>query len=594
MIRPSGVIERPVVKLDGALLSAELLDDLIDVRVETTVSRPAQVALRFYDHEFDVLDDTKMAIGRAIEVSFLATGERAAVTLFVGEVTSLGVESGPDDVPITVITGQDLSHRLGRNSRQRVFANQTYSDMVRTIASENGLRCEMAATTIHFEHMTQYVDDGAFIDEICRRCGLIWQVNDKTLRVKEATLGTAVATLDRGNTLRRFRAQFDSAELADEVQVRSWDPKSKREIVAVSSTSQPSLSSASLVTDSRRAASSSFRAVKHTGANVTTSPDEATLMAKSLQVRSMGDELRVRGEADGHPSVVAGVTVEITRVGSKLSGNYFVTAAEHIYSTRDYVTRFSCGGGHPSKLADLVGAGQRPSSQRVGALIGVVTNVGKEEFSGMVKVKLPTVGADLESAWARVVTPGGGSGRGLQLMPSINDEVLVVFENGDMSRPFVLGGLWNPLDKLPFPGYITGSDVTEWTLADRGGHAFSFRSGTGDDKRNVELKLADGKTKLFVGQDKIELWAADGKPLQLKSGQGSITITGNGEIEIKGAKITIVGTQEVTGKAPKIELSADATMKLQGQAGLELKSAATAKLDGGGMTEIKGGIVKVN
>ena len=179
-------------------------------------------------------------------------------------------------------------------------------------------------------------------------------------------------------------------------------------------------------------------------------------------------------------------------------------------------------------------------------------------------------------------------------MPSVNDEVLVVFENGDMRRPFVLGGLWNPKDKVPFNNYLTGSNVTEWTLKDRVGHAMSFRSGDGDNKRNVELLLADGKTKLFLGQDKVELWADQGKPLQLKSGQGSITITANGDIEIKGNKITITGTQEIAAKATSVKLNADATMSLQAQATLELKSSASAKLDGGGMTEIKGGIVKVN
>ncbi len=594
MTRPSGVIERPALKFGGALLSVEKMNNLLDVRVETTVSRPAQASLRFFDREFDLLDDSTMAIGGTIEVGFIATGVMTATTIFLGEITSLGVESGPDDTPITVVTAHDLAHRLGRNSRQRVFAQQTYKDMVTKIAGENGLRADIAPLTIVYEHMTQYVDDGAFVDEICRRCGLIWQMDGHTLKLREAKLApNAVATLDRGETLRRFRAQFDSAEVADQVEVRSWDPKSKQQILATSSSPPASLSSAPLVTSSRRATTSSFRAVRQTGANVTASTDEATLMAESLHARSMGDELRVRGEADGDPKIVAGATIEINRVGTKLTGKYFVTSAEHVYSGRDYVTRFSCGGGHPAKLADLVGA-RTPPPQRIGALIGVVTNVGKDEFAGLVKVKLPTVGADLESAWARVVTPGGGSGRGLQLMPSVNDEVLVVFENGDMSRPFVLGGLWNPRDHLPFPGYVTNSEVTEWTLRDRGGHSFSFRSGDADTARNVELKLADGKTKLFVGQDKVELWAAEGKPLQLKSGQGSITITANGDIEIKGNKVSITATQDLTGKGMKVELTADTAVKVQANTALELKASASAKLDGGGMTEVKGGIVKIN
>ena len=32
-------------------------------------------------------------------------------------------------------------------------------------------------------------------------------------------------------------------------------------------------------------------------------------------------------------------------------------------------------------------------------------------------------------------------------MPSINDEVLVMFEDGDLRRPVVLGAMWNGKDK---------------------------------------------------------------------------------------------------------------------------------------------------
>ncbi len=593
MTRPSGVIPRPKIQLNGALLPVELLNDLIDVRVETAVSRPAQAMLRFNDYEYALLDRREMAIGTSLEISFFAVDEATPTSVFVGEVTSLGVEAGPDDIPIMVITAQDLAHRLGRNSRQRVFANQTYKDMITKIASENGLQPKVPALTIQFEHITQHVDDAAFINEICRRCGLIWVVEGKTLTLSEPKLGSSIVELKRGENLRRFRAQFDSAEVAEGVTVRGWDPKSKKDIASKSSSKPAALSSAPLVSSSRTASASSFTADKLTGTNVTQSLDEAKLLAASLHTRSMGDELRVRGEADGDPNIRAGRTVTIGKVGTKLSGDYFVTSAEHVYSGRDYVTRFVCAGVQPAKLADLVG-GSPPEWQRFGAVIGVVSNVGQSEFTGMVKVKLPTIGENLESAWARVVTPGGGATRGLQMMPSVDDEVLVVFEHGDMRRPFVLGGLWSPKDKLPFDKFLTGSDVTEWVIRDRSGHALSFRSGQEDNKKNVELLLADTKTKLYVGHDKVELWANQGKPLQLKSGQGSITITANGDIEIKGNKITITGTQEIAAKATSVKLNADASMSLQAQATLEIKSSATAKLDGGGMTEIKGGVVKVN
>ena len=391
MTRPSGVIERPKILINGAMMAVELLNDLVDLRVETTVSRPAQATLRFNDYDFAILDDTKLSIGTMLDISFVAIDESSPSSIFLGEVTSLGIEAGPDDVPITVVTAQDLAHRLGRNSRQRVFANQTYADMVRVIARENGLAVKLGDLTIQYEHITQYVDDAAFITDICRRTGMIWRVDGRTLTLEDPELGSPVVELNRGENLRRFRAQFDSAEVTDQVTVRSWDPKTKQEISSVNGTKPASLTTASLVTSSRTDSTRAFRANKQTGANVSGSRDEATLMARSLHTRSMGDELRVRGEADGEPKIVAGSTIKIGKVGTKLSGNYFVTSAEHIYSGRDYVTRFSCGGGHPAKLADLVGGGS--GAQHIGAVIGVVSNVGKDQEAGMVKVKLPTVGA---------------------------------------------------------------------------------------------------------------------------------------------------------------------------------------------------------
>lgn len=593
MTRPAGVIERPEVKIDGTPVSVEVLDALIDLRVESTVSRPAQATLRFYDNNFELIDSAKMAIGAEIRIGLASTGQTTTSPVFVGEVTSIGIESGPDDSPILMLTAHDKSHRLGRASKQRVFAKQSYSDMIRTIAQEHGLQVAVTGLTTMVDHITQNVDDAAFLTEICRRSNVIWSVTASKLSVLPAALTGPICTLERGESLRRFRAQFDSAEFTEKVTVRSWDPKTKQAIVSVHAQKPASLTTSTLVSGSRTKTSSSFGAERLSGANVTASTSEADLVAQSLHGRLVSDELRVRGEADGDPAIAAGCTVKVERVGTKLSGNYFVTSAEHVYSGRDYVTRFTCGGVQPSTLADLVG-GSAPSGHRLGAIIGVISAVGAGAEVGMVKVKLPTIGEEIESDWARVVSPGAGKSRGMQVMPTIGDEVLVVFENGDLRRPFVLGGLWNAKDTVPVSEFKTGNEVTDWSITSLVGHSLSFRSGQQPNKRNIELLLADGKTKLFLGEDKVELWANEGKTLQLKSGQGSITITAKGEIEIKGSKITLTGTQELAGKAPMVKLNADARMALEAGATLELKGSASAKLDGGGMTEVKGGLVKIN
>ncbi len=53
------------------------------------------------------------------------------------------------------------------------------------------------------------------------------------------------------------------------------------------------------------------------------------------------------------------------------------------------------------------------------------------------------------TGWVRMVTPHAGSDRGFMFMPEIGDEVLLAFEQGDPERPFVLGCLWNGVDKAP-------------------------------------------------------------------------------------------------------------------------------------------------
>jgi phage baseplate assembly protein gpV len=51
--------------------------------------------------------------------------------------------------------------------------------------------------------------------------------------------------------------------------------------------------------------------------------------------------------------------------------------------------------------------------------------------------------------WARVATPMAGMARGTFFIPQIGDEVLVAFNHGDVREPFIIGSVWNTLDRPP-------------------------------------------------------------------------------------------------------------------------------------------------
>lgn len=60
-----------------------------------------------------------------------------------------------------------------------------------------------------------------------------------------------------------------------------------------------------------------------------------------------------------------------------------------------------------------------------------------------VKVKFPWLSEQETTFWARIAVPMAGPGRGTYVLPEIDDQVLVVFEHGDINRPIVIGGLWS-------------------------------------------------------------------------------------------------------------------------------------------------------
>src|SRR5947209_4655321 len=102
-------------------------------------------------------------------------------------------------------------------------------------------------------------------------------------------------------------------------------------------------------------------------------------------------------------------------------------------------------------------------------IIGLVTdNVCDEALNEKnayrVKVKFPTMpkpkGGEEDSFWCRITTLGASKdGMGVFFLPEKDDEVLVVFLNGDFNQGFILGTLWNGKDKPSFSNSSGKSDT---------------------------------------------------------------------------------------------------------------------------------------
>jgi len=175
-----------------------------------------------------------------------------------------------------------------------------------------------------------------------------------------------------------------------------------------------------------------------------------------------------------------------------------------------------------------------------GVAPALVIDIKDPDNQGRVKVTLPwsidAKGARYEG-WARLATALAGNNRGTWLIPDVDDEVLVAFEQGDPRRPYVLGGLWNGRDAAP-------------ESMDGSGRNFKkvLRSRNG-----VRVTLDDQD-----GQEQLVLETPGGQKITLKDGPGAVEIVdSNGNsVKLETAGITVTASAKVTVNASQVAISA--------------------------------------
>lgn len=139
-----------------------------------------------------------------------------------------------------------------------------------------------------------------------------------------------------------------------------------------------------------------------------------------------------------------------------------------------------------------------------GVTVGIVKEVDDQ---GRVKMSFPVLG--LDSDWTRVAAPMAGKERGFQFMPEVDDEVLVAFDQGDVNTAYVLGYLWNGVDKAP------QTDAKIRTIKTVSGHLLEFDDNNGDEK--ITLKFKGGNPSIVLEQSKLSITFDDSTFVELSA-----------------------------------------------------------------------------
>lgn len=89
-----------------------------------------------------------------------------------------------------------------------------------------------------------------------------------------------------------------------------------------------------------------------------------------------------------------------------------------------------------------------------GVTVGRVINMLDPLALGRLQVQMPFIDSLDLAPWARVCVPMAGMLSGAYYIPNIGDEVLVAFEHGDVNAPYILGSLWNAMERPPLPSPV--------------------------------------------------------------------------------------------------------------------------------------------
>lgn len=567
-------VDSVLIKVAGQPLQSTRMAQLFQVEVESSLDLPSMAAITFHDNDTGISSGSDFAIGSALEVHFpTPANPDTKVAVFKGEITAIEPRFEEDFTATVVIRAYDKSHRLNRASQIRTFTNVKASDVVQQLISGAGLTPDVTTTSEVFDYLIVRGQTALqFITGMAARYNFEAGFDGDKYFFRPQQVGTEVATLAWGENLRTFYPRLSAAAQPAKALTRGWDTKKGDVVVGEASSATNHVSIGEGKTGPQRA--SSFGDAKYyTLAVPVSSQSEAGKLAQGALDAVNADSFDADGTLFGDPSVVAGKTIKIDKVGTRFNGKYRVTSATHSFTPEGgYLTTFRVEGARRRTLSALLGAGASADDMQQALahiMPAIVTDNNDPDSLGRVKVRYPLLSDELESFWAPVVTVGGGQKTGLFWLPSINDHVLVAFQQGDINRPFVLGGLYSQKHQPPLQSSdaVAGGTVKQYLFKTRSGHQIAFGDDSG--KSFMQIKSQKGDTITIDDTAKAMEMKTGGKfsgqstqDMELKSSAGltakansTITIESSGSLTIKGATISIEANGPLTLKGAVVQIN---------------------------------------
>lgn len=556
--------------------------------VDENVGLPDVAVLTYRDGDNELLRSADITIGTPLTVSVVAVESKAQEQLFGGEVTALEKDSDSTG-SFTVIRAMSMAHRLFRGRRVEAFCNLTAAEVVRKVARNAGLTVgRVQVSSVTYAQISQAgTSDWDFLQRLAQEHGVSVQVDDtgklELLKPEPAAgapgAGTPSPLVLRHGDLLSLRASLTSSDRVDNVEVRAWDVVTKKALVAV----EPAVRSTTVVPELKPPVAGKPATMLVADTPYATRA-ETDVVAQSLAAAVSAGYAEVEAVVKGHPKLRAGVPISVTNAGKAFNGVYTATSVRHVLDPHEgYRSTVTVSGSPDRSLAGLAlgGTAAARTPRMPGLATGIVTDIREPGAGqrGWVRLKFPWLDDVYVTDWVRTVQWGGINGGGV-FSPEVNDEVLVGFEQGSLDRPYVIGGLYNGVDR-PSPHDVplvdpTKGGVNRRSLVSRSGNRLELL----DSPTTAGVRLQTGDKRVDITMDeKTGSVAIEVRTPQGAQVLGSISMTPRGiTVDARNGDLVLKGH----------------TVSVEARTSVSVHGATEASVDGGVKAVLKGRIVEIN
>ncbi|NUN13941.1 MAG: hypothetical protein HUU55_09950 [Myxococcales bacterium] len=305
--------------------------------------------------------------GKAVKIQIAYGPTSNLKPVFTGEISHVEPHFTNRGYSRLTISGYDRSHRLTRGTSMKSWDNRTTdafdytgiaSDIIQKSGNHDGSKLDGLAigqtgnSESKFRHVPQLaVNNWQFLKSLGVDVGLkpgSENQDDKQIGFRQVTVGAEKLTICRDkpdgtnpHIAHEVRFRLNTVKQVSRVEVRGWNPQTKKNIVGVAES--PSLSFGGTPGHEATAKAlydggpgKKFVVVDHP----VYSKDEAKKVAQALFDQLSMDFVTGEAEIEGDPELAPGDVVAVLGFGKRFDGKYLVTACQHVYIPE--VTPYVC------------------------------------------------------------------------------------------------------------------------------------------------------------------------------------------------------------------------------------------------------------